>query len=289
MLRIIILMLIMCSDFSLTSSAQVVEPKPNSPDWITPYRPFRMAGNLYYVGTRDLSSYLITTAKCHILINTGLSSSDSLIRANILSLGFRFKDIRILLTTQAHFDHMGAMASIRKATHAKFMVDREDSAVVADGGRSDYALGGQRSVYKPVRIDRILVDQDTITLGEMRLVMLHHPGHTKGSCSFLFDVKDDTKTYRVLIANMPTIVTDKKFTNIADYPTIAADYAYTLRAMKELKFDLWFASHTSQFGLQKKRQEGDGYNPEVFRDQVGYDAYLDELRLEFERKTNAQK
>jgi len=114
--------------------------------------------------------------------------------------------------------------------------------------------------------------------------MLHHPGHTKGSCSFLFDVKDETKSYRVLLANMPTIVTESKFSEIPAYPDIAKDYTYTLTVMKQLKFDLWLSAHASQFGLHTKHQVGDKYNPSAFMDQAGYNAAISRLQNELDKK-----
>src|ERR1700761_3233308 len=215
-----LLISLLCLGFQV-SAQRVVQPENTNPDWSKPYPPFRIAGNLYYVGTYDLGCYLIVTPKGNILINTGLAESGPMIKANIESLGFKFKDIKILLTNQAHFDHMGAMAAIKKLTGAKMMVDEGDVGVVTDGGKSDYSIGGDESKYAPVKIDRILHNGDIIKLGGMQLVILHHPGHTKGSCSFLFDVKDEKRTYRVLIANMPTIITDKKFTDISAYPNIA--------------------------------------------------------------------
>lgn len=276
--------------FSLSASAQKIsEPKNTPPEWSEPYPPFQIAGNLYYVGTYDLACYLITTPQGNILINTGLASSAAIIRANVETLGFKFADTKILLTTQAHYDHMGAMSAIKKMTGAKMMVDEKDAAVAADGGKSDYALGGNGSAYQPVKADRLLRNGDTISLGNMRLVMLHHPGHTKGSCSFLFDVKDVHRSYRVLIANMPSIVTEKSFSEIPGYPDIAKDYAYTLDAMKKLSFDIWLSSHASQFSLHTKHQQGAGYNPQAFIDRKGYDAVLAELQNKFSEKTGGKQ
>ena len=270
----------------LAPAQHVTEPASTHPEWSRPYPPFQIAGNLYYVGTYDLACYLIVTPKGNILINTGLAASLATIKANIEALGFKFSATKILLTTQAHYDHMGAMAAIKEITGAEMMVDEGDSTVVADGGRSDYALGGNSCSYTPVRINRILHNGDTIQLGDMKLVMLHHPGHTKGSCSFLFDVKDKKRSYSVLIANMPTIVTDKKFSDIPAYPGIESDYTYSLDAMKDLSFDIWLASHASQFDLQRKHQPGDPYNPAAFIDRKGYDAKLNDLQVEFLKKQN---
>jgi metallo-beta-lactamase class B len=284
MKRTLILLLFFCN--ALIARAQkVLEPSAaKHPEWTRPFPPFQIAGNLYYVGTTDLACYLITTSGGKILIKTGLSCSEQQITANIKTLGFRISDTKILLTTQAHFDHMGAMAAIKKITKAKMMVDEGDAAVAADGGLSDYDLKGDVRTFRPVKADRILHNGDSIKLGNMKLTILHHPGHTKGSCSYLFDVKDNKRNYRVLIANMPTIVTDKKFSDISSYPGIANDYAYTLKAMKGLKFDLWLASHGIQFDLLSKHKPSSAYNPMVFADKKNYYDEINELQAEYDKK-----
>lgn len=270
------------ASFSLVAQ-KVKEPTTSNADWSKPYPPFRIAGNLYYIGTYDLACYLITTKQGNIIVNTGLASSAIQIGNNIKALGFKLTDTKILLTTQAHYDHLGAMAAIKKMTGAKLMADEGDAAVMADGGSSDYAFGGHGSFFEPVVADRRLHDKDTIQLGDTKLVMLHHPGHTKGSCSFLFDTKDEQRSYRILIANMPTIVIEKKFSDISSYPALAKDYAYTLQAMKNLSFDIWVASHASQFDMHSKHKPGDGYNPASFIDRAGYNESLDNLQKQYEQ------
>jgi len=280
--NILIFAILSFSSYAVTAQ-KVKEPKTTT-EWTAPYQPFRIAGNLYYVGTYDLACYLITTPQGNILINTGLAASGEQIRNNIETLGFKFADIKILLTTQAHYDHMGAMAAIKKMTGAQLMVNEKEADVLATGGSSDYELGKYGTSFEPVKPDRLLKDGDTIRLGDMQLVMLHHPGHTKGSCSFLFTVSDEHHSYRVLIANLPTIVTETPFNNIRSYPAIAADYVYTLRAMKNISFDIWFASHASQFKLHDKHKPGDAYNPASFKDQAGYDIAIGDLQKQYENK-----
>jgi len=262
---------------SLPCTAQKLRPLPNfRPEWVRDYKPFRIAGNLYYVGSEDLACYLITTPKGHILINTGLPGSDTLIRRHVEQLGFKVADIKILLTNQAHFDHVGGFAAMKILTGAKVMIEEKDAAVLADGGNSDFLMGGHGPMFQPVKADRLLHDRDTVQLGDMRLVVLHHPGHTKGACSFLFDVKDEQRTYRILIANIPTILDETKFPGMPTYPQAQKDYAYTLDAMKKLQFDCWFAAHAGQFDLDKKHKTDGGYHPEVFADRAGYDAAIGE-------------
>jgi metallo-beta-lactamase class B len=264
--------------------AQNVKEPRTPAEWSAPYQPFRIAGNLYYVGTYDLACYLITTNEGNILINTGLAASGEQIQKNIETLGFKFSDTKILLTTQAHYDHVGAMAAIKRSTGAKLIVDEKDAEVLTTGGRSDYELGIYGTSFEPVIPDRLLHNNDTIRSGDMQLVIIHHPGHTKGSCSYLFTVKDDQRSWKVLIANMPTIVTEKAFNAISSYPDIAKDYSYTFREMKNISFDIWLASHAGQFKMHTKYKPGDAYNPAAFTDQTGYDAELNDLLKQYNKK-----
>lgn len=279
------------SFISFFSVAQKVnEPAAMSPDWTKDYKPFRIVGNLYYVGTYDLACYLIVTSKGNILINTGIASSLPMIRSHVEVLGFKFKDIKILMATHGHFDHVGAMADVKKITGAKMMINENDAPLLADGGNSDYAFGGKGATFKPLKADRLLHDHDTVKFGGMQIIALHHPGHTKGATSFLFDVKDNIRTYRVLIANMPSILEQTKLSGMPNYPNVGKDYANTFKAMKQVKFDIWLASHASQFGLHTKYKPEGGYNPQAFIDQKGYDLAINQLQNEyFKRLQKLQK
>ncbi|RYY23668.1 MAG: subclass B3 metallo-beta-lactamase [Chitinophagaceae bacterium] len=268
-----------------TANAQGVREPANKPEpWTRPYPAFRIAGNLYYVGTYDLACYLLKSDQGLILINTGVAGSDSTIKRNIESLGFNFKDIRILLTTQAHYDHVGAMAAIQQATGAKVIANAAEASAMKDGGKSDYEMGGKNSAFVPLRVDAVLQHGDSIRLGNTALQMLHHPGHTKGSCSYLVNVKDSARSYRVLIANMPTIISDRKFSEITAYPEIEKDFANTLSAMTQIQFDLWLASHASQFDLHKLRKPGAAYNPAIFARRDAYVQALSDLKAAFDKK-----
>lgn len=270
-------------------SQKVNEPNGGNPEWSQPYPPFKIVGNVYWVGTYDLACYLITTPKGHILINTGLAASADIIRENIETLGFKMSDIKILTTTQAHYDHVGALASIRKQTGAKMYADWKDAPVLADGGKSDYEMHNRGMTFEPVKIDRELKDSDVIELGDMKLTMIHHPGHTKGSCSFVFDVKDGGKTYKVLIANLPTIVTSRNLLEIPEYPEISGDIAYTLSSLKKQQFDIFLSSHASQFDLHRKHKPGDAYNPQVFIDRAGFDAAVNDLEEAYKKKITSKE
>lgn len=275
--------------FCFFANAQTVtEPKNNPEKWSQPYEPFRVAGNVYYVGTYDLASYLIVTNKGNILINTGLADSLPQIKNNIRKLGFNYSDIKILLLTQAHFDHLGAMAAIKKETGAKLYADKFEEQELKEGGKNDYELAKYGTTFQPVIPDKLLDDNAVIKLGNTKLTLLHHPGHTKGSCSYLLTTKDENRSYKVLIANFPSIIIDRKFSEVPQYPIMEKDYEETLKKMKNIDFDLWVASHASQFDLHNKRKEGDAYNPKVFMDKKEYFDVLKDYEDSFQEKVKEE-
>jgi metallo-beta-lactamase class B len=281
--RTITSLLILCS-FVICHAQNISSLPYADSSWIKPYEPFRIAGNLYYVGTYDLACYLIATPKGHILINTGLATSVPRIKKNIESVGFSLNDVKILLTTQAHYDHVAGMAEIKKLTGAKMVVHEGDRQVLEDGGDSDFIFGGKGPMFTPVKVDRVLKDNDEIQIDQTKLFVLHHPGHTKGSTSFMLDVKDDKRTWKILIANIPSILSETNLSGMSSYPGVGRDYRYTLDAMKKLQFDLWVASHASQFDLHDKHKPGDAYNPAAFSDRAGYDALVNNMDQEYQRR-----
>lgn len=270
--------------FTANAQVQVKEPTGGNKEWTQDYEPFRIAGNLYYVGSYDLGMYLITTPAGHILINTGLASSATMIQRHVEKLGFKISDIKILLTNQAHFDHMGGMAAIKKLTGAMLMVDEGDVQVVESGGSSDYVLGKYGVTFEPVKVDRILHDGAKISLGGTDLTLLHHPGHTKGSCSYKLTVKDGAKNYTILIANMPKMLPEVNPAGMEGYADVAKDFEYTYATMPKLDFDIWVAAHASQFGLHDKHKPGDKYNPAAFSDRKGYLDAIETLHKEYLEK-----
>ena len=277
----------LCFTGVIAKSQTLVPPPIMQSNWSDPYAPFRIAGNLYYVGTYDLACYLITTPEGHVLINTGLAASVPMIREHIEALCFKLTDIKIMLATHAHYDHVAGFAEIKKLTGAKIMMNENDAPVLADGGQSDYVFGTRGPTFAAVKADVLLRKYDTIKLEGMNIVALHTPGHTKGATSFLFDVKDDNSSYKVFIANMPTVLDDTKLSGMPTYPDVARQYAYTFDLMRNLQFDLFLASHAAQFKMHSKRRPGDAYNPKVFVDRKGYDAALDNLYRLYQRKLQA--
>jgi metallo-beta-lactamase class B len=242
-----------------------------NPDWIKPFPPFQMVGNVYWVGTYDLSSYLITTPAGHILVNTGLAQTIPRIKAGIEQLGFKLSDVKILTATHGHFDHVAGLAELKQMTGARVVISEQDAELLESGGKSDFRFGDDPGArFEPVKVDRRLKDGDKIELGGVILTAHHHPGHTKGATSFTFDVRENNKTYRVGIMNMPGINPGVRVSGMPKYPEIAQAYTQTFHDQKEMKIDVWLASHAAQFDMHKKYQQGDAYNPDRFVDPEGF-------------------
>ena len=260
--------------FAFVASAQV----PQNPDWRRPFPPFKLIGNVHWVGTHDLSTYLITTDAGHILINTGFPETVPLIAAGVEQLGFKMSDVKILLATHAHGDHVAGLAELKRLTGAEMWMSEADAVLLEDGGKSDFRFGDSPEThFAPVEVDRRLKDQDRIALGGVTLTAHHHPGHTKGATSFTLTVRENGRDYRVVIANLGSINPGVTVSGMPKYPTIGDDYARTFAAQKALPVDVFLASHAAQFGMHDKYKSGDAYDPNRFVDPQGYLAAVERL------------
>ena len=252
-------------------------------NWARPFPGFRVIGNLYGVGSYDLSVFLITTVEGHILINTGLEDSTQLIRDNMAALGFDLEDVRILLTQQAHWDHTAAMAEIKALSGAVVYATPKDARVLEDGGFSDAHFGG-RQTFEPVSVERIIQEGDRIELGGVSLTVHEHPGHTEGSSSYAMTVRENDRDYRVLIANMGTINPGKQLVVDPTYPGVSNDFAGTYSNQKAMEVDVWVAAHASQYGMHAKWQQGQAYSADNFVDPAGFVAAVERLeRIYYEQ------
>jgi metallo-beta-lactamase class B len=265
-------------------------PAQVNPDWTEPFPPFRIAGNLYYVGSKDLASYLITTPQGHILINSDLETSPPLIRASVEKLGFKFSDIRILLISHAHWDHDGGSAAIKTLAGAKYMVMDGDVSVVESGGKTDFQYGNEpTSLYPPTKVDRVLHDGEEVKLGGTTLVAHLTPGHTKGCTTWTMKVTEAGKSYDVVIIGSPNVNEGYKLVGNPSYPGIVSDYERTFQVLKSLPVDIFLGAHGSYFDLLTKyaRLKEGAANP--FIDPAGYKSYVTDREQAYRTELAKQK
>lgn len=236
------------------------------PNWRAPFPAHKIAGNLRYAGTADLACYLITTPKGHILINSGLADSTPLIRASVEKLGFKLEDIKILLTMQAHFDHVAALAEIQKISKAKMFATVADAGIIESGGKTDPVLLGEQYQFAPLKVARRLKDGDKVALGGTELAVILNPGHTPGSVSYSMNVTEGGRRLKVLIANMGSVV--MPLVGNTKYPAIVDDLARTFEVQKKLSPDVWVAGHASHYNMAEKYKAGSFVDPEGYKQAV---------------------
>jgi len=265
-----------------------------TPDWTNPFPPYRIIGNVYYVGSQGLASYLITTKEGHILINSSLESSVPLIRESIEKLGFKFGDVKVLLISHAHWDHCAGSASIKELTGAKYMVMDADVPEIEAGGKGNFQYGDSpTSRYQPTKVDRVLHDGEAVKLGDAVLTAHLTPGHTKGTTTWTMKAKEGNKTYNVVIIGSPNVNAGYKLVNNALYPQIASDYERMFRVLKLLPCDVFLGAHGNYYGMEAKyaRMKEHAANP--FIDPEGYRSYVAEreqtFRAELAKQTAAAK
>ncbi len=258
-------------------------------NWTTPMAPFRIAGNLYYVGSEDLASYLIVTPKGNILINSNLASSPEQIRQSIEQLGFHYKDTKILLISHGHYDHCAGSAEIVRDTHAKYEVMAEDVPVVESGGRNDFHYAHDRSMwFPPVHVDRALHDGDTVSLGGASLTAHLTAGHTKGTTTWTLDERENGRTLHVVIVGSPNVNPGFRLVRNANYPRIAEDYRHEFEVLQRLPCDIFLGAHGGYFGLTEKYARWKAGNHDAFIDPAGYKAYVTERKQAFEAELARQ-
>jgi metallo-beta-lactamase class B len=259
-------------------------------EWTEPFPPFKIAGNLYYVGSKGLANYLITTPKGHILINSDLEANVPLIRASVEKLGFKFSDIKILLISHAHWDHNAGSDIIKKLTGAKYMVMDADVDVVESGGKTDFQYGNDpTSLYTPTKVDHVLHDGDQVTLGGVTLTAHLTPGHTKGCTTWTMKVQEGGKSYNVVIVGSPNVNPGYRLVNNAAYPQIASDYEKMFRVLNSLPCDIFLGAHGSYFGLEEKYPQLKQRGVAAFVDPEGYKRYVAERDQEFKSKLTKQR
>jgi len=266
--------------FVLLPLVLVTLPVPaQKPDWHLAFPGFKIAGNLYYVGTADLAVYLIKTSKGNILINSDFPQDLPLIKNSTHQLGFDYRDTKIILISHAHDDHDAAAGQIKRETGARLMVMEPDVAAV------ESTAEGQPGA----KVDRVLHDGDTVELGGSKLTARLTPGHTPGCTTWTMEVQEGERKLNAVIIGSPNVNTGYVLVGNKNYPRIAEDYEKTFTVLLSLPVDLFLGAHGSYFGLKEKYERMKAGSPNPFIDPAGYKAYVTERRDAFRRELDRQQ
>jgi metallo-beta-lactamase class B len=247
--------------------------------WNQPVKPFRIVGNIYYVGAANVSSFFIKTPDGAILLDGGLPETAPVIEKSITELGFSIKDVKFLLNSHAHFDHCGGLAELKKLSGARMIASERDRPVLISGQ-------GGAAPFPAVQVDRVIADQQTVQLGGVTLTAHITPGHTKGCTTWSMPVSDAGKTYQVVFYCSTTVV--DKLVNNSDYPAIVSDYMRSFAELRKIPCDVFLAPHAGFFKLDEKRRQLDAGKLDAFIDPTEMQKYVDESEKSFRKQLAEQ-
>ena len=274
--------------FVSQAGSQYTQLDDTSKSWNQPIKPFRVIGNIYYVGAAEVSSFLITTPAGHILLDSGFAETVPQIKENVARLGFKLEDVKILINSHSHFDHAGGLALLKEMTGAQLAVSEPDGAQLANGGKDDFAWG-DRFTFRPVKADRLLRDKEKVELGGVEMTARLTPGHTKGCTTWTTKVKENGRQYDVVIIGSAS-VPGYKLVNNPNYPKIVEDYEQTFRVLKSLSCDVFLAPHGSFFDMKEKLQRLEsGAKTNPFIDPQGLRRYIKQAERSFRENLEKQR
>jgi metallo-beta-lactamase class B len=255
--------------------------------WEDPDEPVRIAGPIYFIGTKGLGAFLITTAEGHILMNTGMPSSGPMMTESIRKLGFKPEDIKIMINGHAHIDHAGAFAYFKKLTGAQVAIMEDDVALIENGGRGDFKYANDFG-YEAVKVDRILRDGDQVKLGDVLLTAYHTPGHTRGATTWVMNIVVDGKPYVVVFPDGGGFNPGYRVAKDPIYPGINADYRRTHHFLEMLKPDIWLAQHNEYYDLEGKRKRALTDGIKAWIDPEGYRRFIAGKKRAFEDEVDEE-
>jgi metallo-beta-lactamase class B len=259
--------------------------------WNEPAEPMKIVGNIYFVGTKGLTAWLITGSAGHILVNTAMPPSGKMIEASIRKLGFKPEDIKLILTCHAHIDHVGGHAYLQKISGAKIVLMADEKELIESGGKTDYHYAKESDFwFDPVKVDIILHDGEMVKLGDIAMTALHTPGHSMGGTTWVMNVVDGGKVYNVVFPDGSGINPGFHVTKPESYSGMGDNYRNTLHTLEMLKPDIWLPSHAASAGFafeeKKKRVATEGVNAWV--DPEGYRQFVISERQKFEEEVNLE-
>src|ERR1041385_5962610 len=261
----------------------------NSPEsWTRAGAPFRIIGNLYYVGGEDLTSYLIATPQGLILLDGGSAQLAPVIQRNIEELGFKISDVHILLNSHAHLDHAGGLGYLKKLSGAKMIASEGDRPLLERWGRDPQF--GESLAFPAVHVDQIIHDDETVELGGVAMRAVLTPGHTPGCTTWTMTVTEGSRKYDVVFLCSTSAPERYRLVNNKDYPQIASDYDRSFARLKHLHCDIFLAAHGSFFPPKgTSAQLKAGVRPNPFIDPDGFRWFVAASEREFRQKLQEQR
>jgi metallo-beta-lactamase class B len=255
-------------------------------EWNTPFTPFNIIGNIYYVGTAGIGAYLITTPKGHILIDGILAQSAPQIIANVKTLGYDMRDVKFLLNSHAHFDHAAGLAALQRASGAKMVASSADKPILEAGQISYGPSAGTH--FPAIRVDRVIREGETISLGGITLTARMTPGHTPGCTSWSMAVKaKDGRTHNAFFHCSSTVAGQSLVPE--SYPGMVADYRATFAKIRSLSADVFLANHDSFFALAEKRAKQQAGDANAFVDAGELQQFNRDMEKAFEAELTRQQ
>ena len=277
-----------CAACPLTDTIR--DARIESATWTEPADPVRIIDSIYFVGTRGLGVYLISTSDGLILLNGAVGKAAQLVDSSIASIGHRADRIRLILSNHAHFDHVGTHAHFKNLTRgtdgrprAKVLATSQDADLLESGGRKDFQYGTLRPFrFDRVDVDSIVRDGDTVRLGGVSLVARHTPGHTKGGTTWIMTANEAGRQYTVVFPEGTSINPGYRLVRSPSYDGIARDYQRSFRILDSLAPDIWLAAHTSFFNFERKRDSAAVLGARAWADSAGFRAFVRSARARFD-------
>jgi metallo-beta-lactamase class B len=278
---------------ALTPDAQASSgstPGGNPKSWSEPIEPFHIAGPIYYVGTRGLGVFLITTPAGNILLGGAIPGTAPLIEASMRKLGFKPEELRIILSNHAHFDHAGTFADLKELSGAQLAVMQQDVELLQSGGKTDYLYAkNEKFHFPPVTADRVLHDGDTLTLGGVSLTAHRTSGHTPGCTTWTTTVPEAGRSYAVVFADCKNINPGTRLLKNPSYPGIADDYRHTFSVLESLHPDIFLSYHPEAYDPEGKRDRAMKEGVQAWVDPNGYQSYVADGKAKLEEQMSKEK
>jgi len=274
---------------ALTRCAGQAGVPGNMQHWNRPFPPYRVIDDIYYVGTNEIAQFLITTPAGHILLDTGFEASVPQLRENVEALGFRYRDIKLILTSHAHIDHVQAHALVRRQTGAEVVVSTTDAAFVENGGKGETVYDGVFD-WARCKVDRRVGDGELVTLGGVTLTAHLTPGHTLGATTWTMQVQDHGRSLAVVFFPSANINAGVRLIDNERYPNIAHDFERSFAVWKSLPCDVFLADHGEFYGMKAKyRQLQSGASVNPFIDRDGYRRFIADSERRFRAQLESER